>query len=708
MNLLITGLLLLGLLVTFFARIVFTEGTPADVSEVLGLVMIAGALGWRFTIFQKAQGNGKKIETWMLAAYAGVLVTIAISSSFLQSAFGFEEGSNTGAIFAVAWPALFVVSLVPLLFMESSYGFMPVPEAVDIRRVRGAGFGGLTIAFAFVLVVALNFVAFKRDITEDVSYFKVAMPSEGTLQGVSALDEPLKIVLVYPSGNEVLNRLKPFFQQIDRASDKVTVEVRDQALSPELARKHRVNDNGFVVLLQGEGESERAQQFEVGTDLVASRGNLKTLDGRFRRAFAQLTTIPREVYFTSGHREHTATGSEGDTRAEWTSDLTEAFRQSNINVRTLGLSQGLGDRVPEDAPAVAVIGPRDPFLPEEARALLEYVKGGGRVVVFVDPDVDHGLDPFLHGIGLGLEQGVVASERNSLRRTFTERDRTIVRTNRYSGHPTVTLAMRNSSRGVATVFIGGGSIVRHEGDDVVEGARSVFPVTSSSDFWLDTNGNYTKDDGERQGQMNMVAAVTITREGDAKEGRVVVVADGDFVTDQVLRNPGNGLVISDVVDWLIGQESIVGDVSSEEDVPLERTVQQDKFYFWMPVLAVPLPIALVGVWMGFRARRRKGGRDHGEAKDAKKPAAPPPPDEGEADPEEEDEEEEESAEDESSDEESEDEESEDESSDEESEDEEETASDEEEESDEDASDEDDGDADSEEDGSEEDDEEEKR
>jgi hypothetical protein len=655
MNLLITGLLLLGLLVTFFARVVFTEGTPADVSEVLGLIMLAGALGWRFTIFQKAQGSAKKIETWMLAAYAGVLATIVISSSFVVGAFAFEEGSDTGAIFAVAWPALFVVALVPLLFMEASYGFMPVPEAVDIRRVRGAGFGGLTIAFAFVLVVALNFVAFKRDITEDVSYFKVAMPSEGTLQAVSALDEPLKIVLVYPNGNEVLNRLRPFFQQIDRASDKVSVEVRDQALSPELARKHRVNDNGFIVLLQGEGESERAQQFEVGTDLVASRGNLKTLDGRFRRAFAQLTTIPREVYFTSGHREHTATGAEGDTRPEWTSDLTEAFRQSNINVRTLGLSQGLGDRVPEDAPAVAVIGPRDPFLPEEARALLEYAKTGGRVVVFVDPDVDHGLDPFLHGIGLGLEQGVVASERNSLRRTFTERDRTIVRTNRYSGHPTVTLAMRNSSRGVATVFIGGGSLVRHEGEDVVAGARSVFPITSSSDFWLDTNGNYTKDDGERQGQMNMVAAVTITREGDAKEGRVVVVADGDFVTDQVLRNPGNGLVISDVVDWLIGQESIVGDVSSEEDVPLERTVQEDKFYFWMPVLAVPLPIAFVGVWMGFRARRRKSARDPGEAKEAKKPAAPPPDDGDEAGDEEEESEEDESAQDESEEDESDDE-----------------------------------------------------
>jgi len=130
----------------------------------------------------------------------------------------------------------------------------------------------------------------------------------------------------------------------------------------------------------------------------------------------------------------------------------------------------------------------------------------------------------------------------------------------------------------------------------------------------------------------------------------------------VLRNPGNGLVISDVVDWLIGQESIVGDVSSEEDVPLERTVQEDKLYFWVPTLAIPIPIAGFGVWMGVRGRRKKTARDPGEAKDPKKPP-PPAPAETDAAGEDEEFDDEEESDDESSDEEASDEEASDEEQD---------------------------------------------
>ena len=616
MTILISLLLGFGLLIYFVGDAV----SPSEVGTVFtyaGLAIIGGAFLWRLYHFSQAKSDSsKRVEGWIVATYVGVLLSLGIRY-WLHSQGGDADGEDDSlaGILAVGWPALFFISALPLAFTEAVYGFMPLAEAVDERRVRSAAFGGLTIAFALVAVISANYVARARDVREDLSYFRVSAPSEGTRQAVQTLDEPMRVVLLYPTNNDVLARLRPYFEELDRASEHLSVEVKDHALAPELTRKHRVSDNGYIVLIHGEENSERAKTINVGLELVGARNTLKTLDGRFRRSFNQLTTIPRELYLTAGHQERRATGNEGDERGDWISQLDEALRQANITVRTLGVSQGLADEVPDDAPAVAIVGPHAPFLPEEAQALLRYVDGGGRLMVFVDPDVDHGLTPLLNGLGLQMGEGVVASERYYIRRTNTEADRTIVRTSRYTGHPTVTLAMRNASRGIASVFLASGYLENYNGEEKLGGLRVQFPITSTAEFWVDANGNFSQDEGERTGQVNLMAAVT--KGGGDREGRAVVVADGDFITDQLIRNPGNGLVLSDILEWLIGQEQIVGDVSTEEDVDLERTQEEDKLYFWGASLLVPLPIAGFGAWVGFRRqrRRRSTAKDPGEGSD---------------------------------------------------------------------------------------------
>ena len=111
-----------------------------------------------------------------------------------------------------------------------------------------------------------------------------------------------------------------------------------------------------------------------------------------------------------------------------------------------------------------------------------------------------------------------------------------------------------------------------------------------------------------------MAAVTVPHEG-GEEGRAVVIADGDFVTDQVIRNPGNGLVFSDTMQWLIGQEQIIGDTTSEEDVRIEHTRDEDKAWFYATAFGVPLPILGVGVWTALRRRRKGRAETHARRPD---------------------------------------------------------------------------------------------
>ena len=447
---------------------------------------------------------------------------------------------------------------------------------------------------------------------KDVSYFKTTMPSEGTLRMVKSVSEPVRAVLFFPKTNEVLSEVRPYFDALAKASPSFKVEVLDHALAPELTNQHKVKDNGTVLLLKGpDGHGQLAEQLEVGTELDFARSKLRTLDGRFQQTFTTLARQKRELFFTVGHNERSDAGYTEGSKDERTSELVKALDRANVKMKNLGIGQGLAQKVPEGAPAVVIMGPRAPFIAEETAALTAYVKAGGRVLVMIDPWEDTGLAPFLETVGIELEPGVLVSDSRYRVRTNTPADRALVFTTKFSSHPTVTLASRHAAE-VASIFVRGGAMKKKDGV-LPEGAKVVFPMRSEGSFWRDQNGNFELDGEEKRGVENMMAAVTVPVAGaapaagskDAPEGRVVVIADADFATDQVIRNPGNLVVINDILQWLLGQEEIVTQTASEEDVAIEHTREEDKVWFYGTTLAAPLPLFGIGIWVALQRRKRR-------------------------------------------------------------------------------------------------------
>ena len=332
---------------------------------------------------------------------------------------------------------------------------------------------------------------------------------------------------------------------------------------------------------------------------------MRTLDERFQQALTKLTQPPRSISLTAGHGERSATGEESDGAGDRTSGVTEILRRFNINSQRLGLAQGLATGVPDDTRAVAVLGPRDRFLPEEARALLAYVQHGGRLLLMVDPDTEAGLGPLLAGLGLELRHGVLSSDRKYLPRTRTPADHAIVHSNAYSAHPIVGTLQRHSNE-AATIFINGGALARHDG--ATPTPQVSFPVRTDNEFWLDLDGDHERGANEPLEAVDMVAVSTFAAQGGREEGRAVVIADGDFVTDKVVENPGNLLLFVDSLRWLIGEDQVQSDLTSEEDVKIEHTRDQDKIWFYATSFAVPIPLLVLGLWIGRRRRARAEGK----------------------------------------------------------------------------------------------------
>ena len=610
--------LLVGLALIFTAERVLADADLSTLVLSLGVVAIAVGLALRIKDWMAARDDHRRVEWLLMFAYGGVIDALVVY--WLSTRSGLNLLGLTGAfadqaqqLLTVTWLVIGACALLALLFMELTYARMPVAAAIEARRIRIAGQGGLSLGLALVFAFSLNYAVSKRDIKRDVSYFKTTKASEATQKRVEQLDTPVRAVLFFPGVNEVLEQTRPYFERLAGSSDKFTFEVADHALQLSFSRKYRIRDNSHVLLLKGlpaaatltdhramEGSGLASEQFELGTELEKARNRLKKLDETFQKRFAKLSKPARSLHLTTGHRERSEAGADGDPPHERLRGMAKLLQRFNIEHKPLGMAQGLAREVPKDAMAVGIIGPREPFLPEEVGALLKYVEGGGRLQVMLDPGVDDGLKPLLQGLGIKRGRGVVMSKRHHMRRTFTPADRKFLITNSYTSHPTVSTCSKHSAQ-VASLFIDATSLHRNTTPKRLEGAKVTFPVRSAADSWVDVNGNYELDPGEKSGVKNLGAAITVGKGED--QGRAVVIADGSFISDGVIRNTGNVLQFVDTIRWLIGEESVSGALASEEDVPIQHRKDDDLLWFYATTFGLPLPLLGMGLLIARRRRR---------------------------------------------------------------------------------------------------------
>jgi hypothetical protein len=610
-----TLLVMAGLVVLFIAERVIGEGNARNVlgGVASGAMILGTAL--RVQSALRATAEAKQAELHLGYAYAGIaaaLVCYVLSTSWgLFQVLGLKPESAVAeraeVILMSLWPAIMTVSVFALLSMEYAYRGMPVAQAVELRRVRVAAHSGLSVGLALVFLFSVNYVAYKKDVRRDYSYFKTTRPSESTLKLVSKVEQPVHIYLFYPKANDVLHYIRPYFEQVAAASGKVKLEVVDAALKPKLAREQRVQGNGTILMVRTDSKgdvsaSAPSQRFKVSAELDEARADLKKLDGTFHENLSKLMKPPRAMQLTVGHEERNASQQDALGPGEGVTEIKGLLQKINIRTSDLGIAQGLANKIAETSGAVAILGPKKPFMKEEVDAILAYVRNGGRLIVALDPDIDVGLAPLLEGLGVSMLQGVAASDTQHLSRARDDSDKTLVFANEYSSHPVVTTLSRHA-REAATVFVNGGALSERQG---AKPAPTVaFPLRSSSAFYRDLNANFKRDPNEPLESLNWVAVATFPPSGGQKEeGRAVIIADGDVFTDKIIRNPGNAFLFVDSLRWLIGEEDLAGEISSEEDKPIEHTRKEDKLWFYLTTFAVPVPILVVGLWVHRRRRKR--------------------------------------------------------------------------------------------------------
>jgi hypothetical protein len=449
------------------------------VSALVSLARAAGAVSGD----QKAAH--KSVLGWAVLGLSSLGV-YALGSETVVTALKFAEAETESRFVAAIQAVTAIVWLSGTLpFLMSDRVIAVAPEGLPQRKVGEAAAAALSLAFALAMLFPVNYLGNQLNKRWDFGYFKTARPGTSTQGLVQDLSEPVTIYLFFPSSSDVVEEIRTYFDGL--SGGNLTVQYVDHAVEPELSKDLKVRDNGYIVLVKGEGDDRQVKQLKIGADFDSAKSKLKKLDEDFRKNLLALSSDKKVAYFTVGHGELAWTGTDlaPDRKV---ATLKQALEASNYKVKELGLAQGLANEVPDDAGVVFILGPVNTFLPEELASLDQYRRRGGRMLVGLEPGGPD-MAGLLTPMGISYDPTVsLANDSVFIPRTQKIVDRLNLVTNKYSTHESVTNLSRNSKY-LATIFPGATGLDEIAG----AGGKRTVTVRTLPDTFGDLNNDLSFD-----------------------------------------------------------------------------------------------------------------------------------------------------------------------------------------------------------------------
>jgi gliding motility-associatede transport system auxiliary component len=415
-------------------------------------------------------------------------------------------------------------------------------------RRRGAFFATSTIgtvAVVLALVVAVNFIGFRRNKTWDITSKKVNSLAPQTTSALKGLKEKVTAVGFADPKDPIYGAMEALLERYrTEAPDKLEVGFKTPLKAPDLVQKYQLRQGqNAIVLTRGEGAAETHVTVPVPTEQELTNGLLK------------LSAVgEKKVYFLVGHGEWSlepVQGQEGSGLQPTDSSITELKRdltQDGYAPEALNL---LGKaEVPADASVVVITGPKQPLTPPEVDAVKKFLDQGGRLAFFADERVDAGLDKVLADFGLQIDPGLVADTQFPVESPYSI-------PSLYYGPHEITRLLAAAPLNVEFITTRGIAVLRA---GVPPGVKAEPLVLSSPQAWVETtpDQNPQPSSGEKTGQIAIAAVSTRPVAADVQdkrndEARVVLFGDSTLLVDAYWGHQGNRNLVLNALAWASNQ-----------------------------------------------------------------------------------------------------------------------------------------------------------
>jgi hypothetical protein len=493
--------------------------------------------------------------------------------------------------------------------METTTAPLDAPKVIRIGRFH-LTLNVIVQAIVVVAIIAMaNYLSFRHYKRLDWSQNQKFALSEQTKALLSSLTKPVQAIVFFAGEGEAEANCRQLLREYEFASKgKITVEevspFQNLTRARELATKYKFGANENIVILDYEGKhkfinsSEMAdfEQMDQMAQMMGRRPQMTAFKGEQLLTNALLELIEakqNKVYLLTGHGEY-------DFNAAQNKVFKEQLVRQNIKVESLLLANA--EKVPDDANALVINGPRFDYSERDLKLLSDYWDKKGRIFVAIGPT---GKKPGLDGwfaargvqpmgdtvvrvVNLGGMTGLmelvgIISPRSPITKTLGDVQLVLI-------GPTQSLKLDRAGSAAEQLTLTG-------------------LMTAAEGFWGETE--YTADrnsvplfDPKKDNAAPLTLAASVekgaSRDPNVKleTARMVIFGNGDFLSVEGLQAGPEGLdLATNAFNWLLNRDNLIA-IAPKPKQNIQIALSEGQLFSlakWV-TLYIPLIVGLFGLY----------------------------------------------------------------------------------------------------------------
>ncbi|MEN8204618.1 MAG: GldG family protein [Pseudomonadota bacterium] len=406
--------------------------------------------------------------------------------------------------------------------------------------------------------------------------------SDGSRRLLGEMDQPVQVTAYVREDELTRGQIRDLIGTYQRFKDDITLEFINPDLAPERVRELAIASGGEIVIHYRD-RNEKIQTLS---------------EQHLTNALLRLTRQDEHwIVFLTGHGERPSSGETNHGLGAFSQEL----ERKGLNVQAISL---VASEVPSNTNLLVLASPRSALLPGEMEKLQSYIESGGNLLWLTEPDTPPGLGPLAEQLGINFLPGMVVDATTQM---FGIENPTFVVITGYPRHDI------SNEMTTVTVFPEAAALELND-----SAAWTAIPLlTTLEHSWTEIGEiegeiRFDRDSDERAGPLDIgvvltrsLAGETVDDDSSAPNQRIVVIGDGDFLSNTYLGNPGNLDLGLNIVRWLSHDDaSIEIQVKSAPDTTLVLGKVAQAVIAIGFLIGLPLLLLLIGIIIWLRRRRR--------------------------------------------------------------------------------------------------------
>ena len=414
--------------------------------------------------------------------------------------------------------------------------------------------------------------------------------SETSQELLSRMGGKITITAYARQTDGLRENINEMIKRYQRYKEDLSLDFINPDTMPDKVRELGISQDGELIISY-EDRSEKVQAINEQSITNALQRLMRTGD--------------RWIVFLEGHGERRAHGQANHDMAEWVSHL----ERKGLNVQSVNLATTPG--LPSNTNVLVIASPQVDLLPGEIKIVRDYIDNGGNVLWLNEPGKLDAMDTIAEPLGIEFQPGTIVDPAGQL---FGVNNPAFPVVADYGNHATTmdfnTITLFPISCGIEM--------------DAPDGWLGTILLESSARSWSETGkleGEvvFNKDE-DINGPLAIAVALSrqkINNDEDREETdtdnnvsaeddqRVVVICDGDFLSNAYLGNGGNLDLGLNVINWLSNDDDIIAiSARTAPDINLELTPVSSAVIGFGFLFIIPLLLVAAGIIIWLKRRNR--------------------------------------------------------------------------------------------------------